>query len=212
MSDEAGQPDDELAQAIRNAILAGADQGAEATARRIAAAANTGLGEITAVLQALAAEAAPQAITGSLSVSLPAAPMSVMAHVGSVHVAVAELSGFGTLGVGAADVAAAADELRVIRQPDVEELAGQPPVRWTKQELVLNSLFLVAVAYWLLPPAEQQYLAGMANLADLVTAVAAVMALLKKPKLSPRDLGHLTVISTNALAGGSAVGDRGSWE
>ena len=196
MSDEAAQPDDELAQAIRNAILAGAAEGAEATARRIAAAASTGLEEVTAVLQALAAEAAPQAVTGSLSVSLPVASVSVMAHVGSVHVAAAELSGegtlgvsradvaaaalsgFGTLGVGAADVAAAADELRVIRQPDVEELAGQPPVRWTKQELVLNSLFLVAVAYWLLPPAEQQYLAGMAG---LVTAVAAVMALLKKP-------------------------------
>ena len=195
MSDEAAQPDDELAQAIRNAILAGAAEGAEATARRIAATANTGLDEVTAVLQALA-EAAPQAVTGSLSVSLPTASVSVMAHVGSVHVAAAELSGegtlgvsradvaaaalsgFGTLGVGAADVAAAADELRVIRQPDVEELAGQPPVRWTKQELVLNSLFLVAVAYWLLPPAEQQYLAGMAG---LVTAVAAVMALLKKP-------------------------------
>src|ERR1019366_6789001 len=129
-------------------------------------------------------------------------------------VAAAALSGFGTLSVGAADVAAAADELRVIRQPDVEELAGQPPVRWTKQELVLNSLFLVAVAYWLLPPAEQQYLAGMAG---LVTAVAAVMALLKKPYLSPRATWgispwNLTVILTNALAGGSAVGDRGSWE
>ena len=192
MSDEAAQPDDELAQAIRNAILAGAAEGAEATARRIAAAASTGLDEVTAVLQALAAEAAPQAVTGSL----PTVSVSVMAHVNSVHVAAAELSGegtlgvsradvaaaalsgFGTLGVGAADMAVAADELRVIRQPDVEELAGQPPVRWTKQELVLNSLFLVAVAYWLLPTAEQQYLAGMAG---LVTAVAAVMALLKKP-------------------------------
>ena len=147
-------------------------------------------------MQALAAEAAPQAVTGSLSVSLPTASVSVMADVGSVHVAAAglsgegtlgvsradvaaaALSGFGTLGVGAADAAAAADELRVIRQTDVEELADQPPVRWTKQELVLNSLFLVAVAYWLLPPAEEQYLAGMAG---LVTAVAAVMALLKKP-------------------------------
>ena len=196
MSDEAAQPDDELAQAIRNAILAGAAAGAEATAWRTAAAASTGLDEVTAVLQALAAEAAPQAVTGSLSVSLPTASVSVMAHVGSVHAAAAELSGegtlggsrvhvaaaalsgFGTLGIGAADVAAAADELRLIRQPDVEELAGQPPVRWTKQELVLNSLFLVAVAYWLLPPAEQQYLAGMAG---LVTAVAAVMALLKRP-------------------------------
>ena len=118
-----------------------------------------------------------------------------MAHVDSVHVAAAELSGegtlgvsradvaaalsgFGTLGVGAADMAVAADELRVIRQPDVEELACAAARPWTKQELVLNSLFLVAVAYWLLPTAEQQYLAGMAG---LVTAVAAVMALLKKP-------------------------------
>jgi hypothetical protein len=157
MSDKAAQPDDELTQAIRNAILAGAAEGAEATARRIAAAASTGLDEVTAVLQALAAEAAPQAVTGSLSVSLPTASVSVMTHVRSVHVAAAELSGegtlgvsradvaaaalsgFGTLGVGAADVAAAADELRVIRQPDVEEPAGQPPVRWTKPELVLNS-------------------------------------------------------------------------
>ena len=56
MSDEAAQPDDELAQAIRNAILAGAAEGAEATARRIAAAASTGLDEVTAVLQALAAD------------------------------------------------------------------------------------------------------------------------------------------------------------
>lgn len=196
MSDEAAQPDDELTQAIRNAILAGAAEGAEAVARRIAAAASTGLDKVTALLQAVATEAGPQAVTGSLSVSLPTASVSVMAHVGSVHVAAVELSGegtlgvsradvaaaaltgFGTLGVGAADVAAAADEVRVIRQPDVEKLAGQPPVRWTKQELVLNSLFLVAVAYWLLPSAEQQYLA---NIAILVTAVAAVAALLTKP-------------------------------
>ena len=110
--------------------------------------------------------------------------MSVTAHVGSVQVTAesggpaASLSGVGTLTVSTADVAAAADELSVIRQPDVGKLAGQPPVRWTKQELVLNSLFLVAVAYWLLPPTEQQYLA---NMAILVTAVAAVAALLKKP-------------------------------
>jgi hypothetical protein len=196
MSDETTQPGDELTKVIRNAILAGAAEGAEATARRIAAAASSGLDEITAILQSLVAEAAPQAVTGSLSISLPTASVAVMAHVGSVHVAAAELSGagtlgvsrsneagaaltgFGTLGVGAADVTAAADELCVIRQPDVEKLVGQPAVTWTKQELVLYSLFLVAVAYWLLPPTEQQY---VANMAILVTAVAAVMALLKKP-------------------------------
>jgi hypothetical protein len=184
MSDEAAQPDDELTQAIRNAILAGAAEGAEATARRIAAAVGTRLDEIKDVLQALGAGTPPHAVTGSLSVSLPTASVSVMAHAGSARAtgkaggAAAALSGEGTLTVSRADVAAAADELRVIRQPDVEKLAGQPPVRWTKQELVLNSLFLVAVAYWLLPPAEQQYLA---NMAILVTAVAAVMALLKKP-------------------------------
>ena len=162
---------------------------------RIAETASTGLDEITAILQALATEAAPKTVTGSLSISLPTASVSVIAHVGSVHAGAAELSGEGTLGVsradvaaaaltgfgalsvGAADVAAAADKLRVIRQPDVEKLVGQPTVRWTKQELVLNSLFLVAVAYWLLPPAEQQYLA---NMAILVTAVAVVMALLKR--------------------------------
>jgi hypothetical protein len=197
MLDEAAQPEDELTKAIRNAILAGAAEGAEATARRIAAAASIELTEITAILHALATEAAPQAVTGSLSISLPRASVSVSAHAGSVHVAAAELTGegtlsvsradvaaprslrcFETLGVGAADVAAAADELRVIRQPDIAKPPGQRTVSWTKQELVLNSLFLVAVAYWLLPPAEQQYLG---NMAILVTAVAAVMALLKKP-------------------------------
>ena len=183
MSDEAAQPDDELTQAIRNAILAGAAEGAEATARLIAAAVGTRLNEIKDVLQALGAGTPPHAVTGSLSVSLvPTA--SVMAHAGSARAtakvggAAVALSGEGTLTISRADVAAAADELRAIRQPDVEKLAGQPPVRWTKQELVLNSLFLVAVAYWLLPPAEQQYLA---NMAILVTAVVAVVALLKKP-------------------------------
>jgi hypothetical protein len=114
---------------------------------------------------------------------------------GRVHVAAAALSGQGMLGaegaiaagaalrgigsmsVGAADVAAAADELRVIRQPDVDKLAGRPPVSWSKQELVVNSLFLVAVIYWLLPPTEQQYLANMAN---LVLAVIAIVTFLKK--------------------------------
>jgi hypothetical protein len=184
MSDEAAQPDDELTQAIRDAILAGAAEGAEATAWRIAAASGTGLDEIKDVLRALGAGTPPRTVTGSLSVSVPAASVSVMAHVGSVQVtgnaggAAVALSGVGTLGVSPADVAAAADELSVIRQPGVEKLAGRPPVRWTKQELVLNSLFLVAVAYWLLPSAEQQYLV---NMAILVTAVVAVMALLKKP-------------------------------
>jgi hypothetical protein len=188
MSDEAAQPDDELTQAIRNAILAGAAEGAESTARRIAAAASTGLDEIKAVLQTLAAGTVqPVTISGSAS-------LSSMAVAGRVHTAAAALtvpvtmgaavSGAAsaglivhvTMGVGAADVAAAADELRVIGQPDVENLAGPLPAGWTKQELVLNSLFLVAVAYWLLPPAEQQYLA---NMAILVAAVAAVAALLK---------------------------------
>jgi hypothetical protein len=34
--------------------------------------------------------------------------------------------GYGTLGLGMVDVAAAADELRMIRQPNVEKLAGLP--------------------------------------------------------------------------------------
>jgi hypothetical protein len=183
MSDEAAQPDDELARAIRDAILAGAAEGAEARARRIAEAAGTGLDEIKDVLRALGAGTPPQAVTGSLSVSLPAPSLSVTAHFGSVQVTAtvdgpaAALSGTGTLVVGAADVAAAADELSVARQPDVEKLAGQSAVRWTKQELVLASLFLVTVTYWLLPPAEQQHLV---NMAILVAAVAAVAELLKK--------------------------------
>jgi hypothetical protein len=188
MSDEAGRPDDELAQAIRDAILAGAAEGAEATARRIAAAASTGLDEVRTVLQALAAGAAPQAVTGRGSVSLSSMAVAGRGRVAAglfgegtlgvtrADVAAVGLSGCGTLGVG--DVAAAADELSVIRQPDIEKLASQLPVGWTKQELALNSLFLVAVAYWYLPPEEQQYLQGMAI---LVAAVAAVAALLQKP-------------------------------
>jgi hypothetical protein len=88
----------------------------------------------------------------------------VTAHFGSVQVTAtadgpaAALSGTGTLVVGATDVAAAADELSVTRQPDVEKPVGQTAVRWTKQELVLASLFLVTVAYWLLSPTEQQHL------------------------------------------------------
>lgn len=144
-----------------------------------------GLDEIKDILlQVLGAGTPPRTVTGSLSVSLPAASVSVTAYAGSAQATgkaggpAAALSGAGTLSVSPAEVAAAAGELRVIRQSDVERLAGQPPVRWTKQELVLNSLFLVAVAYRMLPPAEQQYLV---NMAILVTAVAAVMALLKKP-------------------------------
>jgi hypothetical protein len=90
-------------------------------------------------------------------------------------VAAAALSGFGTLGVGAADVAAAADELRVIRQPDVEELAARPAVTWTRQELVLNSLFLVVVAYWLLPTSARPVLTDIASLVQGVDAVVSLL-------------------------------------
>ena len=184
MSGEAAQPDDELAQVMRKVLAAGAAEGAEAAARRFTEAVGTRLDEIKDVLRALGAGTSPQTAAGSLSISLPVATVSVTAHVGSVQVtaksggAAASLSGVGTLSVSTADVVAAADELSVIRQADVEKLAGQPPVRWTKQQLVLNSLFLVAVALWLLPPAEQQYLV---NMAILVTAVAAVTDLLNKP-------------------------------
>jgi hypothetical protein len=193
MSDEAAQPEEKLAQAIRNAIMVGAAEGAEAAARRIATAASTGLDEVRTVLQTLAAGAAPQpvTVTGSASLSsmaiagrvhTAAAALTVPVTMGSVSSAGAALTGLVVPvtmgGVGTADVAAAADELGTIRQSDVEKLADQLPVRWTKQELVLNSLFLVAVVYWLLPSVEQQYLAGMAG---LVQAVVAVAALLKKP-------------------------------
>ena len=79
--------------------------------------------------------------------------------VSRADVVAAALSGFGTLGVGAKDVGAASDELRVTQRSDVEKLIHPEPVRWTKQELVVNSLFIVVVAYWFLPPTEQQYLA-----------------------------------------------------
>jgi len=73
-------------------------------------------------------------------------------------------------------VAGAVAELRAAGQPDIAKLDGRRPVQWTKQELAVNSLFIVAVAYWMLPAAEQQYLAGMAG---LVQAVVAVVALLR---------------------------------
>ena len=111
--------------------------------------------------------------SGGAIASLRGEGSLVMARVNG---AAAAHSGEGTLGIGPADVAAAADELGTAGPPDVEKLAGRPPVQWSKQELALNSLFLVAVAYWLLPSAEQQYLAGMAG---LVQAVIAIVALLR---------------------------------
>jgi hypothetical protein len=162
MSDETAPPDDERTRAIRDAILAGAAEGAEAAARRIIADTNTGLDEVKTVLQALAAGTTPQAVTAARRWNF----------IGGFH-------GTTMIYIGPADVAAAADELSAIRQPDARELFGRHPAsRWTKQELVLNSLFLVAVAYWLLPPTEQEHLA---DLAALVQAVIAVAALLKKP-------------------------------
>jgi hypothetical protein len=80
-----------------------------------------------------------------------------------------------TMGVGAADVASAADELRVIRQPDVGKLAGRPPVGWTRQELILNSLFLVIVVYWMLPASARP---ALTDIASMVQGVDAVMSLL----------------------------------
>jgi hypothetical protein len=171
MPDKAGRPEDELTEAIKKAIAAGAAAGAEETARRIAAAAATGLDEVKAVLRELAVPTAPLAVTVTGSFSLAS-----MAVAGRVHVAAAALSGQGTLSVGIADLATAVEELRVIRQPDVDKLAERPPVSWSKQELVVNSLFLVAVTYWFLSPAEQQYLVNTAN---LVSAVVAIVALLK---------------------------------
>jgi hypothetical protein len=52
--------------------------------------------------------------------------------------AAAAPSGFGTLDVGVADVAAAADELRATRQADVEKPPGLPPVRWSGAEALVS--------------------------------------------------------------------------
>lgn len=177
MPDDATQPDDELAQAIKRAILAGAAEGAESTARRIAAAASTGLDEVTAVLKALAAGTLPPPVT----VTAYAGLASARAVAGIAQVteksggAIAGLHGAGTLGITRADVAAAADELRVIGQPDVENLAGQPPVKWSKQELVVNSLFLLAVVYWLLPSSARPVLTDIASLVQGVDAVVSLL-------------------------------------
>ena len=135
MSDGTPQPDRGLTpQEIRETILAGAAEGALERARRVIADATAGpdkvLDEVMAVLKALAAGTLPPPVTVAY-----AGLASATAVVGTPQV--------GTLGVGPADVAAAADELRVIGQPDVEKLAGRPPVRWSKQELILNSLFIV---------------------------------------------------------------------
>lgn len=191
------QPDDGLtAQKIREAILAGAAEGAAERVRQIIADATAGLDEVTAVLKALAADSLPPSANVAAHVGPASAtaiadtPQVIVKSGGAIaslrgegtlgisraNVAAVALSGEGALGIGPADVAAAVDELRAVGQPDIEKLAGRPPVQWSKQELALNSLFLVAVAYWLLPPAEQQYLVGMAG---LVQAVVAVVALLR---------------------------------
>lgn len=78
-------------------------------------------------------------------------------------------------GVGATDVASAADELRVIRHPDTGKLAGRPPAGLTRQELVLNRLFLVIVVYWMLPTAARP---ALTDIASLVQGVGTVMSLL----------------------------------
>lgn len=60
-------------------------------------------------------------------------------------------------------------------QPDVEKLAGRPPVRWSSQELVLNSLFIVAVVYWLLPASARPVLTAIASLVQGVEAVVSLL-------------------------------------
>ena len=186
------EPDDELTQKIREAILAGAAEGAAEQARQIFAATAAGLDEVTAMLKKLAADPPPP-VTVTASAGLAsagaaagtvivksggaAAVLSGEGTLGGTRVqAAASLSGEGTLEIGPADVAAAAAELRAVGQPDVKKLAGRRPDQWTKPELIVNSLFVVAVGYWMLTAAEQQYLA---NMAALVQAVAAVIVLLR---------------------------------
>jgi hypothetical protein len=185
------EPDDELTQKIREAILAGAAEGAAEQARQIFAATAAGLDEVTAMLKKLAADPLPP-VTVTASAGLasavaaagavivkPGGAAAVLSGEGTLcgtRVRAAALSGEGTLEIGPADVAAAAAELRAVGQPDVKKLAGRRPDQWTKPELIVNSLFVVAVGYWMLTAAEQQYLA---NMAALVQAVAAVIVLLR---------------------------------
>jgi len=199
MPHETPQPDDGLTpEKIRETILAGAAEGAAEQALKIIAdaVANTAvsLDGVTAALKMVAAGLQQVTVTAPAGLASATAvagtPQVIVKSGGAIaslsgegtlagsrlHVASAALSGEGTLGIGPADVAAAAAELRAAGQPDVEKLDGRRPAQWSKQELALNSLFLVAVAYWMLPPAEQQYLAGMAG---LVQAVVAVVALLR---------------------------------
>jgi hypothetical protein len=189
------EPDDGLTpQKIREAILAGAAEGAAERARQIFADTAAGLDEVTAMLKKLAAGTLPPVtVTGSAGLASAAAVAGtvIVKSAGAaaalsgegtlggprVHAASAVLSGEGTLEIGPADVAAAAAELRTAGQPDVEKLAGRPPGQWTKPELVVNSLFVVAVGYWMLTAAEQQ---ALANVAALVQAVVAVILYLQR--------------------------------
>ena len=181
---------DEAKQAIR-AILAGAIEGAEAAAQEITAATSTALDEVkAAVVRAFAASSAPQAITGTGSASLSSITARGRAHTAAATLTISPALAAAaarasavtglivpvTMGVGAADVASAADELSVIRRPDPGKLAGRPVAGWSRQELVLNSLFLVIVVYWMLPASDRP---ALTDIAGLVQGVDAVMALLR---------------------------------
>ena len=65
---------------------------------------------------------------------------------------------------------------RVIRHPDTGKLAGRAPAGWSRQELILNSLFLVIVVYWMLPEPARP---ALTDIASLLQGVDAVMSLLR---------------------------------
>jgi hypothetical protein len=201
MSDGTPQPDGGLTpQEIRETIRAGAAEGAVERARRIIADAAAGpdevLDQVMAVLKALAAGTLPRPVTVTAYAGLATATAVVgvpqvtvksggaaaglygegILGISRANVpAAAELSGEGTLGIGPADVAAAANTLRAVGPPDVDKLAGRPPVRWSKQELTVNSLFLVVVVYWMLPPSARPVLTDIASLLQGIDAVVSLL-------------------------------------
>jgi len=173
MSDETLSPDDESARAIKQYITAGAAEGARAAAQRLLQVVSVSLDEVATTLQTLGAETSPQTITGAATLS---GSGTLTASAGLATGAGAAWSGIGTLTVSRAEVTAAVDKIRAVREPDVEALITRPSAKWSRQQVIIVAVLLMMDVFLILPPATQQLLVSEANFLAGIQAIVSLLS------------------------------------
>lgn len=158
-----------MERSIKDYIANGAAEGAMAAAQRITAAAGVGLNEVLAAVQNAEVYSAGPAGTATVTVELPPAQVVIAAPAGEVF-------------VYSADEGHATEGISVVRQAEVEKLSSEasggklPAVLQNANRRILIAVVLLAAVYPVLPPEVQ---AALTNEAGLMSAIAAILALLK---------------------------------